>query len=101
MYLFVVSICVIIVHRIISSFAIYRLTKNKGFMLYQLFDLLMIRCVWTNYQLGTNEPSNQQRYLQILEAIFEVTCTVQTIDLMVDIHGNNFIMNYISYSLRL
>eukprot|EP01083_Nonionella_stella_P110686 324098_1 len=71
MYLFVVSISIVIVHRVISSFAIYRLTKNKAFILYQLFDLLMIRCVWSNYKLDTNEPSNQQRYLQVLEAIFE------------------------------
>eukprot|EP01084_Bolivina_argentea_P307598 531697_1 len=71
MYLFVISIFVIVLHRIVSSLAIYRLTKNKRFILYQLFDVLMIQCIWTNYQLNTDEPSNSQRYLQILEAIFE------------------------------
>eukprot|EP01084_Bolivina_argentea_P005123 9678_1 len=71
MYLFVVSVCVIILHRIISSFAIYRLTNNKSFILYQIFDVLMVKCIWTNYQLDTDEPSNSQRYLQTLEATFE------------------------------
>ena len=69
--LFIVSIFVIITHRIISSLAVYQLTKNKLYILYQLFDLLMIQCIWTNYQLDTDEPSNSQRYLQVLEAIFE------------------------------
>eukprot|EP01084_Bolivina_argentea_P022228 41316_1 len=71
LWLFGTSIFVIILHRIISSFAIYQLTRNKSFILYQLLDVLMIRCIWTNYQLGTDEPSNSQRYLQVLEAIFE------------------------------
>lgn len=72
LYLFGVSIFVIVFHRIISSVAIYQLTRNKRFIFYQLFDLLMIQCIYTNYQLDTDEPSNSQRYLQVLEAIFEV-----------------------------
>eukprot|EP01084_Bolivina_argentea_P075247 136417_1 len=71
MYLFATSIFILILHRIISSFAIYQLTKNKSFILYQLFDVLMIRCIWTNYKLESDEPSNAQRYLQTLEATFE------------------------------
>eukprot|EP01083_Nonionella_stella_P172767 593932_1 len=71
MNLFVVSICVLIFHRIISSAAIYHLTKKPIYMLYQVFDLLMIRCIWTNYKLDSDEPSNSQRYLQIMEATFE------------------------------
>eukprot|EP01084_Bolivina_argentea_P128794 227580_1 len=71
LYLFAVSVSIIIFHRIISSIAIYRLTNNKLYTICQLFDLLMVQCVWTNYQLNTEEPSNSQRYLQILEAIFE------------------------------
>eukprot|EP01084_Bolivina_argentea_P128795 227582_1 len=71
LYLFAVSVSIIIFHRIISSIAIYRLTNNKLYTICQLFDLLMVQCVWTNYQLDTDEPSNCQRYLQVLEAIFE------------------------------
>eukprot|EP01083_Nonionella_stella_P226798 805117_1 len=69
MYLFVISICVLVFHRIISSAAIYHLTKKPMYMLYQMFDLLMIRCIWTSYKLDSDEPSNSQRYLQIMEAI--------------------------------
>ena len=71
-YLFGVSIAVIIIHRIATCTAVYKLTKNWKYMLYQLFDLLMIQCIWTNYQLDTDEPTNAQRYLQVLEATFEV-----------------------------
>eukprot|EP01083_Nonionella_stella_P117094 348514_1 len=71
MYLFVVSIWVLIFHRMISSAAIYHLTKKPIDMVYQMFDLLMIRSIWTNYKLESDEPSNSQRYLQIMEATFE------------------------------
>eukprot|EP01083_Nonionella_stella_P275232 934663_1 len=71
MNLFVISICVLVFHRIISSAAIYHLTKKPIYMVYQLFDLLMVKCIWTNYKLGSDEPSNSQRYLQIMEATFE------------------------------
>ena len=72
LYLFGVSIGVIVLHRIVSSIAVYRLTKNYKYAILQIFDVLMIHCVWINYQLETDEPSNAQRYLQILEATFEV-----------------------------
>ena len=68
LYLFGVSIGVIILHRIVSSIAVYRLTQNWKYAVLQFFDALMIQCVWTNYILGTDEPSNAQRYLQVLEA---------------------------------
>ena len=41
-------------------------------VLLQLFDVLMVKCIWLNYRLGTDEPTNSQRYLQTLEATFEV-----------------------------
>ena len=72
LYLFGVSIGVIIFHRIVSSIAVYRLTNNYKYAILQIFDALMIKCIWTNYLLETNEPSNAQRYLQVLEATFEV-----------------------------
>ena len=71
-YLFYISIAVIIIYRIISSIAIYQLTHNCKYVIYQIFDLLMIQCIYTNYELDTDEPSNAQRYLQVLEATFEV-----------------------------
>eukprot|EP01084_Bolivina_argentea_P281979 482566_1 len=71
MHLFIISIFVIVLHRIITSMAIYKLTRNKTFVFYQLLDILVIRCIWTNYKLRSDQPSNAQRYLQSLEATFE------------------------------
>ena len=71
-YLFFTSISVIIFHRIVSSVAIYNLTRKPFDVLLQLFDFLMIKCIYTNYRLQTDEPSNAQRYLQTMEATFEV-----------------------------
>jgi len=72
LYLFFVSIGIIIFHRILSSLAIYRLTKDWRYAALQVLDALMIQCVYTNYVMDTDEPSNAQRYLQVLEATFEV-----------------------------
>eukprot|EP01083_Nonionella_stella_P266260 900943_1 len=47
-YLFFLSISIIITHRVVSAFAVY-----------------------TNYKLDTDQPTNSQRYLQTMEAIFE------------------------------
>ena len=72
MYLFGVSVGIIILHRIISSVAIYRLTKKWKYAILQLIDALMTQCIYTNYILDNDEPSNAQRYLQVLEATFVV-----------------------------
>eukprot|EP01083_Nonionella_stella_P016456 45937_1 len=69
--LFILSICIIIMHRLISAGLVYNLTKNLKYCAYQVFDLLMVRCIYTNYELQSTEPSNAQRYLQTIEAIFE------------------------------
>ena len=71
-WLLINSIAFIIIHKTVSCVAIYRLTKDIKYTILQLFDLLMVQCIWQNYLLDTDEPSNAQRYLQVLEAIFEV-----------------------------
>eukprot|EP01083_Nonionella_stella_P078773 215773_1 len=70
-YLFYLSITIILAHRIVSAVAVYNLTHKPQYAIYQLLDVLMIKCVYTNYKLDTNQPSNAQRYLQTMEAIFE------------------------------
>eukprot|EP01083_Nonionella_stella_P057275 150408_1 len=70
-YLFLLSISIILGHRVVSAVAVYNLTHNPMYSFYQLLDVLMIQCIYTNYKLGTNQPSNAQRYLQTMEAIFE------------------------------
>eukprot|EP01083_Nonionella_stella_P125152 378422_1 len=70
-YLFTLSIAIIVTHRVVSAVAVYNLTHNPKYAVAQLFDVLMIQCIYTNYKLGTAEPSNAQRYLKTMEAIFE------------------------------
>ena len=70
-YLFWASIFVIILHRIVSGYAIWRLTHKWSDVLLQIVDLLMVKCIYLNYKLDIDEPSNCQRYLQVLEATFE------------------------------
>eukprot|EP01083_Nonionella_stella_P175224 609630_1 len=70
-YFFFASIFIIIVHRIISTIAIYRLTRKCTDVLLQCFDLLIIKTIWLNYKLNNKEPTNPQRYLHVLEATFE------------------------------
>eukprot|EP01084_Bolivina_argentea_P043671 80431_1 len=71
LYLFATSIFVLTLHRIVSGYAVYRLTHKWCDVMLQMFDLLMVKCVYINYQLDIDEPSNSQRYLQVLEATFE------------------------------
>eukprot|EP01083_Nonionella_stella_P128295 388699_1 len=71
MYLFYVSIAVLVLHRLVSSFGVWQLTHNWFNVVLQLLDVLMIRAIWTSYKLGGTEPSTAQRYLGIMEATFE------------------------------
>eukprot|EP01083_Nonionella_stella_P039243 106736_1 len=70
-YWFFVSIFVISLHKIISCIAVYLLSRSCMDVIYQFFDLLMVRAIYTNYKLNKDEPSSAQRYLQILEGTFE------------------------------
>eukprot|EP01084_Bolivina_argentea_P098363 176774_1 len=71
LYWFYLSIIILIIHRFVSSLAIYLLTHNWFNVCLQMMDVLMVRSVWTSYKLKRNEPSTTQRYLGILEATFE------------------------------
>eukprot|EP01083_Nonionella_stella_P190303 704809_1 len=70
-YWFFASIFVISLHKIVSCVAVYLLSRSCMDVIYQFFDVLIIRAIYTNYKLNTNEPSSAQRYLQILEGTFE------------------------------
>eukprot|EP01083_Nonionella_stella_P303257 1049150_1 len=69
--LFYLAISILIVHRVISCFGVYVLTHNLWNVTLQLFDVLLIRCVYINYKFNSTEPTNMQRYLCILEGAFE------------------------------
>eukprot|EP01084_Bolivina_argentea_P047435 87409_1 len=71
LYFFMSTVFFLLLHRIVSTVTLYYLTRNPMDALLQSFDLLLIKAIWTNYKLGSNEPSNIQRYLGVLEATFE------------------------------
>ena len=60
-------------HRLVSSVIIWRLTSKWYYAVAQWFELMMIKAIMTNYKLSTDEPSNGQRYLCLLESLFEST----------------------------
>ena len=70
-YWFYLSIVIVIVHRIVSTFGVWLITKNWFNVMLQIFDFLMIKAVWTSYKLNGEEPSTSQRFLGLLEATFE------------------------------
>eukprot|EP01084_Bolivina_argentea_P309848 536000_1 len=71
-WLFTVSIAIIIIHKVVSTASVYALTGgNIKASILQVMDLLLIRAIWINYRLNLTEPCNPQRYIELLEAVFE------------------------------
>ena len=70
-YLFWMSIILFIFSRLISTIAIYKLTRKKFDILLGFFDLLMIRSIYVGYLLKRESPTNIQRYICLLEATLE------------------------------
>eukprot|EP01083_Nonionella_stella_P070868 189892_1 len=70
-YWFYLSISILCIHRIVSCLAVWMNTRNLCNVLLQSLDLLIMRCIWTNYTLNTTERSTLQRLLEIIEATFE------------------------------
>eukprot|EP01083_Nonionella_stella_P025419 69992_1 len=68
---FYCSIAVIIIHKIISCSVIFTLTQSICNVVLQVFDLMMVKAIYANYKLQTNEPGNAQKLLQIIEGTFE------------------------------
>eukprot|EP01083_Nonionella_stella_P073054 197275_1 len=68
---FYCSIAVITVHKIVSCSVIFALTQSISNVILQVFDLMMVKAIYANYKLRTNEPGNAQKLLQILEGTFE------------------------------
>ena len=69
---FVASISVVVLHRVISTVAIYRLTHNWKDALLQVFDLMLVKAIWVNYTLELNEKANPQRFLEILVLLYSL-----------------------------
>ena len=65
-WFFFFGLFIIIFQRIISTITIYVMTHNYKAALLQFLDILMVKAVWVNYQLGLKTPCNPQRYIQLL-----------------------------------
>eukprot|EP01083_Nonionella_stella_P043393 117059_1 len=72
MYFFYFALFIVIFQRLASSTTIYFMTNgNLTAVFLQFVDLLIVKAVYINYRLGLDEPCNPQRYIALLEAIFE------------------------------
>ena len=71
MWFFFVSLFIVLLQRVVSTATIYALTKRMDLAFYQAVDLLMVRAVWVNHKLKLTKPCNPQRYIELLEAVFE------------------------------
>eukprot|EP01083_Nonionella_stella_P166314 555767_1 len=58
------SIAVIVIHKAISCCVIYALTESICSVILQLFDLMMVKAIYSNYKSKTNQPGNSQKLLQ-------------------------------------
>ena len=57
---------IIIFQRFMSMTVIYFMTNNPTAALLQFVDLLMVKAIWVNYDLGLKQPCNPQRYIELL-----------------------------------
>ena len=63
---FFASLSVMILHRVISTVAIFRLTRKGWDAVLQMFDLMLVKAIGVNYTLGVDEKADPQRFLEIL-----------------------------------
>ena len=70
-YIFLCSCVSLFAYRIISSILVGLRTKSffRGFL--QFWDLLLFHALYINYKTHSTQPSNPQKWLQMLEAVFE------------------------------
>eukprot|EP01083_Nonionella_stella_P043394 117062_1 len=74
MWFFYFAVFIVIFQRLASSTTIYFMTcGNLTAVFLQFVDLLIVKAVYINYRLGLDEPCNPQRYIALLEAIFEAS----------------------------
>eukprot|EP01084_Bolivina_argentea_P265811 450687_1 len=71
MWLLFISIFIVLFQRIISTATMYLMTYSITDAALQFVDLLMVKAIWVNYSCGLNEPGNPQRFIALLEGVFE------------------------------
>ena len=72
-YLFIASICSLLLYRIVAAISIFRQTRQWHRILIQFFDLELFRALYVNYISRSDDPCNPQRWIQSLEAILEAS----------------------------
>eukprot|EP01083_Nonionella_stella_P080552 221420_1 len=70
-YLFTLTVLSMVSYRLISSFSIGTYTASWTYATLQLLDLQIFKALHVNYICDKREPSEPQRWIQTLEAVFE------------------------------
>ena len=70
-YLFSMSLFIFLLYRFVSAAWVYNETKSVFDTLLQLLDLKLYHALYINFLIKKDDPTNPQRYLQILEASLE------------------------------
>eukprot|EP01083_Nonionella_stella_P122691 369278_1 len=70
-YLFGLSICSMLIYRIISSITIWRITRSWKRAIAQFIDIELFRILWLSHRLGLQSKSSPQRLISVMEAVFE------------------------------
>ena len=70
LWFIIFGLFIIIFQRFMSMTVIYFMTNNAKAALLQFVDLLMVKAIWVNYDLGLKEPCNPQRYIELLVKYF-------------------------------
>eukprot|EP01084_Bolivina_argentea_P067649 123161_1 len=73
-YLFYLSIGCMALYRVISSYAIWRITGSIKRVTLQFIDVELFEVLHLSHQLGLKGASSPQRLIQCLEAVFEASC---------------------------
>lgn len=66
-----VTICILLLHRLLSSLVIYDFSKSLFDAFLQLFDLYIYKLIRINIETKSKKESLVQKYIQYLEALFE------------------------------
>ena len=84
-FLFSLSVGAFCLYGLISCIWVYNVTKSKFHTLLQVFDLKLYHAMYMNFVRNKQDPSNPQRFLQILEASLESfpQCVIQLYYLIV------------------
>ena len=72
LYLFCLSLFFFLFYRVTSAIMVYNGTKNSRYAIGQfLFEFMLYRSIYVNYQLKCKEPSSGQQWIQNMESMLE------------------------------